>query len=79
MRKFFKPLFKELILFLFKYIRNVELLKLFVSKINKKLLEGVYQENLKPEDIQKPNASPAISRSSTLKINFLYLYFFIQL
>lgn len=60
-----EPLPIELILLLLEDVRHVELLELLVGEINEELLQRVGVQNLKPEDIQNPDA---LSSCAVLKI-----------
>ena len=58
MCELFQPFSQKLILLLFKYVWYIELLKFFVGKIDKKLLQWIYFQNLETKDIEQPNAFP---------------------
>ena len=51
MRKLFESFLQKLVLLLFEDVRNVELLKLLVGKVDEELFERVDSEYLKAKNI----------------------------
>lgn len=76
--KFFQSLFQELVLLLFEYVANVQLLKLFVGEVYEELLERVVVEYLESENIQQSDTFSEGGTALILQIYLLHFYFLIE-
>lgn len=78
MRELLQPFLQELVLLLLEDVGDVELLKLFVGKVDEKLLERINLQYLEAENVKQAYALPK-ALAAFLQVHLLQLDLLVEL